>query len=161
MASRYSGFYPTKRRRRRRHDILEDLKEAEHKDLRRSLCGRLTHWPVCRPDLIRPNGLILATAAPHTIALRRMFLVVTLEIALAPEESLVFKFQSPCVGVGRYYGNVKIDEIAVVRGVALVETDAVGIVTHRTRRFFIFNMSLVFAEALVLEDTLTIVTAVT
>ncbi len=57
---------------------------------------------------------------------------MTFKKALASKVAQVFEFQSPCVetvGNGIYYGSVKINQIAVIRGVALAETDTVGIVT--------------------------------
>ena len=66
------------------------------------------------------------------VFLRGMFYIMAQEKALASKVAQVFEFQSPYVGTagkGKYYGSVKIDEIAVFRGVALAETDTVGIVT--------------------------------
>lgn len=89
-----------------------------------------------------------------------MFLVVTLEIAQALEESLVFELQQTRVGIWKHYGSVKIDEIAVIHRVALGRTDTVWIMTYRTRRLLINVMFMTF-EALIIQNALTIVTLVT
>lgn len=90
-----------------------------------------------------------------------MFHVMTLEIALALKSSLVFKFQSSSRRVGNYDGNIKINKIAIIRGVALAETDSVWIMASRTGRIAIFYMSIMFFEAFIIQDTLAIMTAVT
>ena len=59
-----------------------------------------------------------------------MLLVMTVEITLASKGSQVFEFQSPGAGVRKYYGSVKINEITIVRGIALAETEAVGIMAY-------------------------------
>ena len=118
------------------------------------------HSPVCRFDLVRPGRLVLVRTAILAIALRRMFLVVTLEIAQAPKESLVFKSQQTCLGVGKHYGSVKIDEIAVIRGVALDRTDTVRIMTCRTWHLLL-NVLLMMLEALIIQNALVIVALVT
>ena len=54
------------------------------------------------------------------------------EKTLASKVSQIFEFHSPHVGTvgkGSHYRSVEIDKIAVVSGVALTETDAVGVVT--------------------------------
>ena len=53
---------------------------------------------------------------------------MTLEKASASKEAQVFEFQPSSAGIRKYYGGVKINEVAIVRGVALAETDTVGIV---------------------------------
>lgn len=55
---------------------------------------------------------------------------MTVEITLASKGSQVFEFQSPGAGVRKYYGSVKINQITIVRGIALAETDAVGIMAY-------------------------------
>ena len=89
-----------------------------------------------------------------------MFLVVTLEITPAPEESLVFELQQTRVGVGEHYGSVKVDEIAVIHRVALDRIDTVWIMTCRTWHLLI-NVLAMMLEALIIQNALAIVTAVT
>ncbi len=66
------------------------------------------------------------------IFLRGMFYIMAQEKTSASKVAQVFEFQSPCVGTvgnGKYYGSVKIDEITIIRGIALAKTDTVGIMT--------------------------------
>ncbi len=58
-----------------------------------------------------------------------MFFIMAFKITLTTKSPQVFKFQSSRIRVGKYYGSIKIDEIAVIRGVALAETDTVWVVT--------------------------------
>ena len=73
---------------------------------------------------------------------------MTLKKASASKEAQVFEFQPSGAGIWKYYGGVKINEVAIVRGVALAETDTVGIVACRTW-CFIFYVLLVLFEAFI------------
>lgn len=90
-----------------------------------------------------------------------MFHVMTLEIAFALKGSQVFKFQSFCRRVSNYDGNIKINKITIVLGVALAETDTVWIMASGTGRIAIFYMSIMIFEAFIIQDTLAVMTAVT
>ena len=61
-----------------------------------------------------------------------MFYIMAQEKTSASKVALIFEFQPPHVrtaGKGKYYGSVKINEIAIIRGIALAKTDTVGIMT--------------------------------
>ena len=85
--------------------------------------------------------------------------VVALEKALPSKGSQVLKLQTPGDRIWKHYGSVEINQVAVVHGVPLTETDTVGIVTRRTWRIALY-MFLVLLEAFVFQDALAIVAAV-
>ena len=80
---------------------------------------------------------------------RGMCFVMTLKKTLPPKGPEVFKFHSLCFGIGKYDSSVKINEITVVSGIALAETDTVGIVACRTW-CFLFYMFFMFWEAFII-----------
>ena len=88
------------------------------------------HTSIEKPNTsIRIGSKATFAAALLWVFLRGMFFPMTLKKASASKEALVFEFQPSGAWIWKYYGGVKINEVAIVRGVALAETDTVGIVT--------------------------------
>ena len=77
---------------------------------------------------------------------------VALKITPAAEAAEVFKFQSAGLTVGKHNRQIKIDQVAVIGGVALGLADAVGIVTGLTGGVLTFDMLFVILEALIVQN---------
>ena len=104
-------------------------------------------------------------ASPAIEALRLiveivMILTMAQQIAGAGLITRIHKLQQQ-IGIWRHYLCVKIDQVRIVRQVALRTSDAVRIVANIARRILATNMFIVFRKTLVIQDAVTAVAAIT
>ena len=71
-----------------------------------------------------------------------MFFVMAFKETSASKSSQIFKFHPSRIRVREYYGSIKINEIAIVRRIALNGTDTVWIMTCRAILTFGIRKSL-------------------
>ncbi len=81
-----------------------------------------------------------------------MLLAMALHSAASREHPAVLKFQQSAVRLRKHNGEVEVDEMAVVGGIALNAAHAVGVVTNAAWRVLSLDVLLVFAKALVVQN---------
>ena len=81
-----------------------------------------------------------------------MFFTVACQGAAALKHPTIFELQQATTGFWSDDREVEVDEVAVVRIVALRAAYAVGIMTNPTGGIFAFNVLAVFGETLIVED---------
>src|SRR3970040_3207314 len=80
-----------------------------------------------------------------------MLSAVARQVTPAAEGSQLLEVQPPRT-VRRNDGQIEIDEVGVVHGIALRHADAVGVVACGAWSFFVYDMLLVLLETPVTED---------
>lgn len=108
---------------------------------------------------LRADGLVgsVAVRAVSGVAAGPVLFAVTGQEAATLAQALVLELGAQVVGIGADDGDVKVDEVGVVQGVALDGVDAVRVVAGRTGRVFALDVLAVLGEALVGQDAAAIV----
>lgn len=88
-----------------------------------------------------------------------MSVIVALQETSTVKDTDVLESQTSCCRVGAHYARIEIHKVTVVRRSPLCGTNAVSVMTGRTRNF-LFEMSFVMGKALIIENAVSTMTFV-